>query len=318
MSRSPELSTAGRLRGGSPVAACAAVILGLACAPDVVPDEPEQPTPAPPAVFPDVIGGARPAEVWGPDGWAQVESLPLVVLLHGFSANGELQNLLFGYSETIAELPFVLVLPDGTENTEGLQFWNATPACCDFENSGVDDVGYLLSLLDEAEERWNIDPSRIYFSGHSNGGFMSYRMACEAPERIAGIAGLAGATFADEASCDPAARTHVLHMHGALDEDVLYGGSDDPGRPVPGARESAERWAARAGCGEAEPVVGEALDLWSNLGSPDTEVLGWRACSSGRDVDLWTMPEGGHIPIPDDAFAPTVLRWLFERPHPDR
>lgn len=276
------------------------------------PSVPNEPTPWPQAVFPAEIGDLRRAAVHGPSDWDQEEPLPLVFLLHGYGANGLLQDLLFDFSLQVDGKQFLLVLPDGTENSQGTRFWNATQACCDFEGSGVDDVAYLLSLLDEAQERWNVDASRVYFSGHSNGGYMSYRMACDASDRIAAIAGLAGATPWDEADCGAEAVTSVLHIHGRLDEDVPYEGRTDVEWPSPGAYESASRWATRAGCDLDAAETLAPLDLWSDLGEDDTDVLQWSAgCSENRQVALWTMDEGGHIPIPDDAFAPAVLDWLF-------
>ncbi|MBL9037642.1 MAG: hypothetical protein JNG84_03905, partial [Archangium sp.] len=71
----------------------------------------------------------------------------------------------------------MVVLPDGLVDSLGYRFWNATPACCNLENQAVDDVAYLTSVLDAVEAEVRIDPARVYFTGHSNGGFMSFRMA---------------------------------------------------------------------------------------------------------------------------------------------
>ena len=67
----------------------------------------------------------------------------------------------------------------------------------------MDDVGYLSGLIAEAEQTYNIDPKRVYLIGHSNGGFMSFRMACEASELITAIVSLAGSTFENPADCQP-------------------------------------------------------------------------------------------------------------------
>jgi len=98
-----------------------------------------------------------------------------------------------------AELGFLYVFPDGTEDSDGILFWNATDAGYDFFGSGVDDPGYLRALIEEIIVQLNVDSDRIYAIGHSNGGSMVFRMACDHAELIAGIASLAGAT--STASC---------------------------------------------------------------------------------------------------------------------
>ena len=96
---------------------------------------------------------------------------------------------------------FLMIAPAGTADSSGSHFWNATDACCNFENSQVDDVAYLDGLITEISAAYNVDPKRIYVVGHSNGGFMAYRMACAKADRIAAVVSVAGATFATPASC---------------------------------------------------------------------------------------------------------------------
>ncbi|MCO4771905.1 MAG: hypothetical protein KDA24_17875 [Deltaproteobacteria bacterium] len=271
-------------------------------------------TPAGPLPFPLTLGEAanRPAELTGPVNWDQAEPLPLVILLHGFGANSSLQDLLLRYSAQIEPLQYLLLLPEGTENANGQQFWNAMPACCDGGNTGVDDVGYLSGLVDEAIERANVDTSRIYFSGHSNGGFMSFRMACEFPDRIAGIAPLAGATYLDPADCAVGDGVHVLAVHGELDGQgdgprVHYEGV--PGS-YPSAPDAAERWAGRGGC--ATPGQdGNRYDFINSLDGDETRSLVFDDCD--KDVELWTIEDTGHVPLVNDDYAFTVLNWLFAR-----
>ena len=81
--------------------------------------------------------------------------------------------------DSIHENEHLLLYPDGTQNWLGQKRWNATEACCLFSGD-VDDVGYLLGMIDEAVDRYGADPDGIVITGLSNGGFMSHRMACEA------------------------------------------------------------------------------------------------------------------------------------------
>ena len=280
---------------------------------DAVANDDDTP-PAGPLPFPLTLGedAGRPAELLGPATWDQAEPLPLVILLHGFGANSGLQDLLLGYSDQVEPLQYLLLLPEGTQNSGGRQFWNAMPACCDFEGSGVDDVGYLIGLVDEAIEAANVDLSRIYFSGHSNGGFMSFRMACEFPDRIAGIAPLAGATYLNPSSCAVGDGLHVLAIHGELDgqesgAQVNYEGV--PGR-YPSAPDAVERWAERGGC-TTPGRDGERYDFINSLEGDETRSLVFDDCT--KDVELWTIEETGHVPFVNDDYGLTVLSWLFER-----
>tara|TARA_B100000029_G_scaffold43608_1_gene40392 strand:- start:172 stop:1062 length:891 start_codon:yes stop_codon:yes gene_type:complete len=118
----------------------------------------------------------------------------------------------------------MLVLPDGMKNPDGNQYWNATDACCDFYQSGVDDVAYLSGVIEEAIEAFNIDTKRVFLVGHSNGGYMAHRLACERSDLIAGIVSLAGSTWYDEAKCGNPDPVAVLQVHGTWDTTIRYWG----------------------------------------------------------------------------------------------
>ena len=287
-------------------------LLLIAC-PTVEP-EPE-PEVGDPIWFPITIGEAvdRPAEVRGPTEVTTTDAgLPVVFVLHGFGTTGLVQEeVIFHFSDRIEQDRFLLVLPDGTRDSEGRRFWNATPACCDFDDTGVDDVGYLVGLLDELAAVAPVDPDRVYFTGHSNGGFMSYRMACDRPDLVAGIMPLAGSTYLTAEECLVGDPVSVLHVHPELDDSVLYEG--EPGW-TPSALEAAERWAGRAGCDVGAAADGEPLDLLLSPDGAETLVLEFReGCQDGKVVDLWTVQETGHVPTFGVAFADAVIPWLLER-----
>ncbi len=260
---------------------------------------------------PGVVGpDDRLAEVRVPFSYDGRTALPVVFLLHGFGANGAMQDFLFKFSDRLEDDQFILVLPDGTPNAEGTPHWNATDACCDFHDEAVDDVGYLTGLLDELEERFRVDSSRVYFTGHSNGGYMSYRMACEIPERVAAILPLAGATWLNDADCGAGEGVGVLHVHGDEDPDVLYDGDFD----YPGAFDSVAVWAERGGCDVSAATEGEPIDLLNTIDGAETKVLNFtEGCACGMDATLWTIEGEGHLPPFTDAFAEHALAWLFQR-----
>ena len=173
---------------------------------------------------PEVLGGDRPASYILPNEYDPQTPAPLVVLLHGFGGNARAQNLYFRLSQETQKSGAILILPDGRENPDGSQFWSATNYCCDFYRQGDVDVSYLLGLIDEAQTYFQIDPSRIALVGHSNGGFMSYRLACDASDVITHIVSLAGATWANAEECAQAQPVSVLQIHGSLDLTIRYQG----------------------------------------------------------------------------------------------
>ena len=214
-----------------------AVLLFTSCSDDTLPPLPDEP-----ATTLGVAAG-RPADVRVPSDYDSNTEYPLVVLLHGYSATGGLQNLYFGLSNQVTALGFILVIPDGTANSDGARFWNATNSCCDFENSKVDDVAYLTAVIDDAIARYGADPRRVYLVGHSNGGYMAYRMACDRADRIAGIASLAGANWKDTSRCRPSVPVPVVQIHGTKDDNVPYAGNV----VTPTAKESVASFAATNG-----------------------------------------------------------------------
>jgi polyhydroxybutyrate depolymerase len=258
--------------------------------------------------LPTTIGGDRPANVVLPRDYDGTPR-PLVILLHGYGASGGAQDLYLGLSRTARQRGIVTVIPDGTQNAGGQRFWNATEACCLFGATPVDDVAYVNALVDEAIATYAIDDSRVYLFGHSNGGFMSHRLACETPERFAAIVTLAGTTFSDEADCASPEAISLLHVHGTLDETIGYEGGAISGFSYPGAVETAARLAARAGCAETA-TEGERFDFSGDTVAQET-IHG--SCDEGFDVRLWTLEDGSHIPAWGEGTMDRALDWLLAR-----
>lgn len=266
---------------------------------------------------PLAIGGERQAQVFIPANYTPTTRYPLVIVLHGFGANGAIQAAYLGLSERVDNKQFVLVAPDGTPNDQGTLYWDATPACCAFDKLGeVDDVAYIRGLIEEAARTYSIDPSRVALFGHSNGGFMTLRMACEASEYVTAAISLAGSTFEDAASCAPAARpVSVLLVHGDDDTTIRYEGGANGGNPYPGAVETSERYALQAGCDVANPVPGPDLDVDASVAGPETTTLIYPDCLQNAEVELWTIVGGPHIPAPwNPAAQDAFVDWLIGHP----
>ena len=135
------------------------------------------------------IGGDRPVNVIVPAGYTPGKAAPLLILLHGYSASGAIEDAYLGVAAEADKRGFLYAHPDGTIDSQNNRFWNASDACCNLDPvpSKVDDSAYLSKLIADISAHYTVDPKRVYFFGHSNGGFMSYRMACEHADKIAAI-----------------------------------------------------------------------------------------------------------------------------------
>ena len=283
----------------------------------------------------ETIGGDRPTTLYVPEADGPV---PLLMLLHVFGGSGQWQEDYWRLGRVAASHGMAFLHPDGTVDSHGARFWNATEACCDIDLTAVDDSAYLDGLIAEARSVAAIDPRRVYVVGHSNGGFMSYRMACEHADEVAAIATFGAATFASPTDCRPSEPVGVLHIHGADDGTILYQGMDIdrgpmPSSPephalatstptihIPGAVESTERWAAYDGCEpkliETDQRVDVAADADGPAGPAESTVSVASGCDRGGHVELWTIPGAGHFPELSATFADSVVGFLLAHPKP--
>ena len=154
------------------------------------------------------------------------ENAPIVFVLHGYTSY---DDWIFDYSnfETQAdEHGFILIYPQGTiYQPTGETHWNVGGWT---SQSTTDDIDYIDSIIDYLDGNYRVNLNRIYSTGMSNGGFMSYVLACQLSHRIAGIASVTGSmtnqTF-DE--CDAKHPMPVMQIHGAKDNTVPFEGNDN-------------------------------------------------------------------------------------------
>ena len=257
----------------------------------------------------------RPYSEFVPSSYSSKSPVPLVVLLHGYGSSGKQQETYMNFSAVAEQRGFILAYPDGTVDATGKQFWNATEVCCNFFID-VDDDAYLISILNDMESKYSIDRKRIYFVGHSNGGFMSYRMACKHSDRIAAIASLAGATFLNSSDCAAKEPVSVLQVHGTSDTTILYNGGAILGKQYPSATASVTQWATVNRCSNNSTPRADKLDLVTTITGSETSISSWNNCRNGTEVELWTVDQGGHTPAISTTFASKVYDFLASHPKP--
>jgi polyhydroxybutyrate depolymerase len=260
------------------------------------------------------LGGSRPAKLYTPFGYSESKSYPLVILLHGVRSSAEQTDLWLGLTRVNDRQQFLLLMPNGSKDSTDKRFWNATPQCCDYEKSGVDDVGYLSGLIEEAKSRFAVDPERVYIIGHSNGGYMAYTMACTRPDLLRGVVSIAGSTFETPEECKNPAPLNILQIHG--DEDTLVG-FEGQGRS-PGAFTTVGRWAEINNCqtrtdkanaldlvrvkweiavdGPNPGIDGNFLDFVTLDFKKETDAFTWSDCTGDARVGLWKVKGSNHVP----------------------
>ncbi|MCU7729520.1 alpha/beta hydrolase-fold protein [Actinoplanes sp. KI2] len=299
--------------------AAAAVMVTLACSSA----ESGRASSAVPSALP--AGGTGTVEIGGrqvtvhvPHSYDPARPAPLVVALHGYTSNA---NELEGYLRLTPESDrrgFVYAYPDGSTDDRGDRLWNATDACCAFSDPKPDDSRYLSELLTTMQSSYRIDRARVYLIGHSNGGFMTFRMACDHADQIAAIVSLNGATWNDTARCRPSEPVSVLAIHSSTDETVAFDGGDINGVAYPSAATTVTQWLGYdrcTGAGRDAP----RLDLVTDLPAAETAVRTYvQGCADGSTVQSWTINGGTHVPQLGPAFAPAVTDFMLSRSKPTR
>ncbi|MBK9104683.1 MAG: T9SS type A sorting domain-containing protein [Saprospiraceae bacterium] len=147
--------------------------------------------------------------------------VPLILNFHGYTSNA-FEQMFYGDFRPIADTAgFIIVHPMGTVDLLGNTHFNVG-----WGTSQVDDLGFAAALIDSLSASYSIDQDRIYTTGMSNGGFMSYYLACEMSDRIAAMASVTGTMNVNQpATCSPTHPVPVMEIHGTADATVPYTGN---------------------------------------------------------------------------------------------
>jgi polyhydroxybutyrate depolymerase len=215
------------------------------------------------------------------------------VVLH-FPAYTALPVLEAGYTDmntTADRAGFVVVYPSGrVEGTQETPYFNAG-ACCGDATRPRDDIAFVRAMLADLGKNLCVDADRIYATGFSNGGMMSYRLACELSDQIAAFAPVSGASLLEP--CMPKRPPPLLVFHGTGDPSVPWGGGlANPivaklPQPVsvPAVPQTIESWRARNRCSPARRTTYARGDVRCEAAT---------ACAGDGVVELCTIEGGGH------------------------
>ena len=180
-----------------------------------------------------------------PDG-ADVPAL--VVVLHGIGGSAAGVRDYVDVETVAAELGIraVAVYPEGSGDDVGFpQSWNAG-GCCPFANlDDADDVGFIGAMIEQVRAEYATDPARTWVIGHSNGGMMAYRLACEASSLVTAIGVGAGALMTP---CTSQGAVNLVHLHGKQDAVVPFDGGAIAGITFPTVTETLDAWGAAHDC----------------------------------------------------------------------
>jgi polyhydroxybutyrate depolymerase len=224
---------------------------------------------------------------------ARGHGFPLVVALHGGGSTAEQMVRFSRFNEIGKRERAVIVYPQGI----GRQ-WNDGRIFRGRSESGADDVAFIRAAVADIGEKVTVlDRRRIYAAGISNGGFMSYRLACDAADVFAAVAPVTATMPADLGPrCRPSAPVAVLAINGTADPLVPYaGGQVRVMFGTRGAIWSTERtisfWAQHNRC-TAPPDTRALADRDSGDGSRVVDIAFTR-CAGAR-VRLLRVEGGGH------------------------
>ncbi len=157
-----------------------------------------------------------------PAGYSGANPVPLILNYHGFTNTAQNQLDRSDMRPIADTAGFLVVHPQGTL-FNGNTHWNVGGWTL---GSTADDIGFTLALIDSLSGDYNIDQSRVYSIGFSNGGFFSFELACKAGERIAAIASVGGSMTPQTLNnCNPSHYTPMLQFHGTADNTVPYNGA---------------------------------------------------------------------------------------------
>lgn len=232
-----------------------------------------------------------------PASYDSKKPVALLLVLHGGGQSPASAERMSGMSAKSDQDNFIVAYPSGTGRLDAMPTWNSGNCCGYAMNYNIDDIGFLRALIDTLERDYAIDRKRVFVTGISNGGMLSYRAGCELADRIAAIAPVEGALNVD---CKPAEPVAVIIFHGTADHLVPFDGGTTPfqigsKRSDNSVANAVAFWVKRDGCG-ADPKHEETSKVHTDF---------YSGCKDGTAVALYAL-QGGHHSWPGDRLSPQI------------
>lgn len=239
-----------------------------------------------------------------PENYKAEKPTPVVLVFHGGASHAKGMVRFSGMNDKADEAGFIAVYPNGTGRIANVRTFNGGNCCGYAMRNGVDDVEFTRRLLDDLGTVVNVDPKRVFATGMSNGGIISYRLASELSDRIAAIAPVGGPMGTK--TCRPGRPVPVIHFHGTDDNNAPFAGGRGKGISATNfysVEHSIQAWIKANGC-RTDAVVTRPRPVVN-----DGTTIIRRTYSGGRDgsqVVLIEIAGGGHT----WPGRPTIVKFL--------
>ncbi|MCH9648013.1 MAG: hypothetical protein K0U98_07225 [Deltaproteobacteria bacterium] len=250
-----------------------------------------------------------------PKSYDATQPTPLVISFHGGAGWPVLQRDLTGWNDTAENQGFIVVYPAGLD-AGGMTGWRVTRPGAGLTK----DVQFISDLIDQLEKTYNVDRTRVYANGLSNGGSMAFVLSCNLPDRIAAVGMVAAAHVLPWGWCSDRRPVPMISFHGTADPLAPYEGGISWVGPASfrDPVQWAASWARRNGCG---PDTTKSLIVVGVTRQDYTE------CTDDAAVAFLTIHGGGHTwpgaePLPEwilgstnRSISATREMWTFFQKH---
>lgn len=219
---------------------------------------------------------------------------PLVVVSHGYTSSAKTMMSYSGMNKVADEEKFLVVYPQGTKDQRGNNFFNVG---YEFHaSSKVDDLGFIKALVTKLTEDYQVNPNHIFATGMSNGGDLSYFLACYASDTFQAVAPIAGTMMQTTIeTCKPQKGMPIFAVHGKADEVTYFDGdmaNRDKWGPYPGIPAVIEHWVDVNAVEISKQVD---LDNITNFTASNEALSFDRYLSETSDHEVWLyIHSGGH------------------------
>jgi polyhydroxybutyrate depolymerase len=231
-----------------------------------------------------------------PASYQPSQSVPLLLAFHSRTTDGKEILRTSQFVAWAAEMNFIVAAVNGAVY-EGASSWNAGNCCTNATTYEENDVLLTSTIIDFVKSNYAVDQGRVWATGHSNGGMLAYRLACDLSDKITAIAVVTGALV--DPTCSPTKPVSVIHLHGNLDPTVpFYGGGKFE---TPSIYSSINDFSKVNGCNISP----------NEYVNPIKEKYQW-ICKNGFEALLVNYQEASHEW--GDGYTEAILSFLFAHP----